>query len=531
MKMNKLFSYINQVGLWFDSKISNMKKERIALIFCIFVILILTAFGAGYKALTVDDSDQCNQTVTFLQNVRTSTEFYSEGGVGIPGDQAFKKGGTDLKDVSETLTNKTMDADNNTFSNLSDSNMKAGAAISWSKINKTGSSIADLTTRSAGDISSGTLGLERGGLNTDVSAYDGLLKVSGSATSQVTAPTGAIVGDSDIQTLTNKTLTSPVINSPTGIVKGDVGLGNVDNVADADQTSVGILSSGNATAIVDAATDTAAGKIEIATPDETNTGSDSSKAVTPYGLQRKIIDEGGWITWAGTCSRSSSDTRTAILQMVSDVDISVDCDTGCRIRVYQDGSYHYGIAVKNYVSAGSTYYVMYNGSDADSGTISTSSINEFKFSRQKLPKGFPPDPDHWTETATNSSQCTKATPTAGTWYNDYSNGPILIDIPPGRWFVDYIGVLQVSDSSDATWGGEITLSTANNSESDSNYTYRFLSQGTNILHTAVITQQILDITAYDRYYLNILATESGTDNIYIRCDQRPTIIRAISAYY
>ena len=30
-------------------------------------------------------------------------------------------------------------------------------------------------------------------------------------------------------TLTNKTLTSPVINTPTGIVKGDVGLGNVDN--------------------------------------------------------------------------------------------------------------------------------------------------------------------------------------------------------------------------------------------------------------------------------------------------------------
>ena len=33
-------------------------------------------------------------------------------------------------------------------------------------------------------------------------------------------------------TLTNKTLTTPVINSPTGIVKGDVGLGNVDNTAD-----------------------------------------------------------------------------------------------------------------------------------------------------------------------------------------------------------------------------------------------------------------------------------------------------------
>jgi hypothetical protein len=33
-------------------------------------------------------------------------------------------------------------------------------------------------------------------------------------------------------TLTNKTLTSPVINSPTGIAKADVGLSNVDNTAD-----------------------------------------------------------------------------------------------------------------------------------------------------------------------------------------------------------------------------------------------------------------------------------------------------------
>jgi hypothetical protein len=37
------------------------------------------------------------------------------------------------------------------------------------------------------------------------------------------------------QTLTNKTLTSPVINTPTGIVKGDVGLGNVDNTSDANK--------------------------------------------------------------------------------------------------------------------------------------------------------------------------------------------------------------------------------------------------------------------------------------------------------
>jgi hypothetical protein len=42
------------------------------------------------------------------------------------------------------------------------------------------------------------------------------------------------------QTLTNKTLTSPVINTPTGIVKGDVGLGNVDNTSDATKNSAAV---------------------------------------------------------------------------------------------------------------------------------------------------------------------------------------------------------------------------------------------------------------------------------------------------
>ena len=37
------------------------------------------------------------------------------------------------------------------------------------------------------------------------------------------------------QTLTNKTLTSPVVNTPTGITKSDVGLANVDNTTDANK--------------------------------------------------------------------------------------------------------------------------------------------------------------------------------------------------------------------------------------------------------------------------------------------------------
>jgi hypothetical protein len=80
-----------------------------------------------------------------------------------------------------------------------------------------------------------------------------LLSAGGGGVSSVNGYTGTVVlAKSDIglsnvdntsdatknaasATLTNKTLTSPVINTPTGIVKGDVGLGNVDNTSDVNK--------------------------------------------------------------------------------------------------------------------------------------------------------------------------------------------------------------------------------------------------------------------------------------------------------
>lgn len=63
---------------------------------------------------------------------------------------------------------------------------------------------------------------------------------NGAATITLPTTTGTLCGKDESCTLTGKTLTSPVINTPTGIVKGDVGLGNVDNTSDATKNAASV---------------------------------------------------------------------------------------------------------------------------------------------------------------------------------------------------------------------------------------------------------------------------------------------------
>ena len=106
----------------------------------------------------------------------------------------------------------------------------------------------------------------------------------------ITAPTGLVKGDVGLgnvdntsnateraatATLTNKTLTSPIINTPTGIVKGDVGLGNVDNTSDANKP----VSTAQQTALdlkANLASPTFTGTVTVPTP--TNNTDASTKA-------------------------------------------------------------------------------------------------------------------------------------------------------------------------------------------------------------------------------------------------------------
>jgi hypothetical protein len=146
-----------------------------------------TVSGQTLSRDSVLESSNSGNLVNFLSNIKDVFCTY-------PAEQAVT-----LNDI-QTLTNKTLTSP--TISGGTINNASVGA-----------------TTASTG-------------------AFTTLSSNSTTTLNGTTIPASKTLVDTDTaQTLTNKTLTSPSITTPTGLVKGDVGLGNVDNTSDATKNA------------------------------------------------------------------------------------------------------------------------------------------------------------------------------------------------------------------------------------------------------------------------------------------------------
>ena len=107
----------------------------------------------------------------------------------------------------------------------------------------------------------------------------------------VQGATRSVVTEDQTQTLTNKTLTAPVVNSPTGIVKADVGLGNVDNTSDATKNSaVATLTNKTLTSpVINSPTGLVKADVGLGNVDNTSDATKNAAAVT---LTNKDYDGG-----------------------------------------------------------------------------------------------------------------------------------------------------------------------------------------------------------------------------------------------
>lgn len=231
--------------------------------------------------------------------------------------------------------------------------------------------------------------------------------------------------------------------------------------------------------------------------------------------------QGGWIPVVGQWVYASEDSPTFVITTPSDA--TLHYHVGMRVRLVQAGTTKYFIITA--VSA--TSATVYGGTDY---TLTNAPIDRPHVSAMKAPLGFPLTPVKWRVIATDSSNRTQA-PSAGTWYNLHASHSITI--PIGVWRLKY----QIIGYGTTGAGGTqadvfFTLSTANNTESNSAYTTRLISEiGASKEHgAAILKEQFETRTSKLTMYLNTKANVANMGLVGILGGTSQTEIEAVSTY-
>jgi hypothetical protein len=239
-----------------------------------------------------------------------------------------------------------------------------------------------------------------------------------------------------------------------------------------------------------------------------------------------LVSANGWIPGTGTWSYSSADSPSFVAS-IPDADAAL-MQIGDRIKLTQTTAKYFIITKIGTPSGGFTPVTMYGGTDY---TLANAAITSPFWSHAKSPLGFPMSPAKWTVTVVDTTQRTQATPTQNTWYN---LGTTTISVPIGAWKVTYKTFAQVvSNAAQTAVTCFTTLSTANNTESDPDFTGGTQVGGasaTIISGAPVYIEKHLEVTSKTTYYLNTRTTLASMASIHNRNDLSKLVIDCVCVY-
>lgn len=199
---------------------------------------------------------------------------------------------------------------------------------------------------------------------------------------------------------------------------------------------------------------------------------------------------------------------------------------GDRIKLTQTTAKYFIVTV-----VADTLLTVYGGTDY---TVADAAISANYYSHCKSPVGFPVDPLKWTVSLYSTTLRQTGTPTTNTWYNAET-----LTIPIGSWRVFYSAALGARDNAAVVLITEATLSTANNSESDAQFTCTvYVDAGVGAdaslsFSTSIGKEKHLLLAASTAYYLNYRVINPAANVDYVQIgltEGTETYIKAVCSY-
>ena len=226
----------------------------------------------------------------------------------------------------------------------------------------------------------------------------------------------------------------------------------------------------------------------------------------------------GW-KLAGTFTYSSADAPTYVVTVASGA--ASIYNVGDRIKLTDSGVKYFIIT-----SVADTSLTLYGGTDY---ALTGGAITLPYYSHQKGPLGFPLNPAKWTQSVYDNTARPVSTPTNGTWYN-LSGGSLTI--PIGSWDLEHSATIYgFNNATPKGFSISITLSTANNSESDTNFSgTAYTSYAASSYNSFGINKRKHVLLASKTvYYSNMLTNSANVTEIGTNSSDAH-YIRAVCAY-